>query len=161
MKRCKTLSSVFLVLLVFCSAGCDAGKPRNSRPVTQDPPVVAEEPAAPVAEPERELVDIGRNVTGKADFAEGGDRHIMAPILVPLGEYFNFRERSVFNIQIPQAMNLYKAEHNNKPPASHEEFMEKIIRANGINLPSLRNAEDEYQYDPESGELKILTRKRS
>jgi len=164
MKNCKISSSVSLasiLLVMFCLVGCDAGKPRNPAPVAKDPPVVADEPAQPQpqAEPERELVDIGRNVTGKADFAEGGDRHIMAPILVPLGEYFNIRERTVFNMQIPHAMNLYMAEHD-RAPASHEEFMEKIIRANHINLPALRNPDDKYRYDPASGELKISTTKR-
>ena len=163
MKSYEIFSSVSLalILLVMCLVGCDAGKPRNSAPVEKAPPVVADEPVPqPQKEPERELVAIGENVTGKADFAEGGDRHIMAPILVPLGQYFTIRERTVFNIQIPHAMNLYMAEHDNKPPATHEEFMEKIIDANKINLPALRNSEDKYQYDPASGELKILTIKR-
>ena len=166
MKNCEMISRVscaLIFLAMFCMAGwvgCDAGKPRNAAPIVEQPPVPAQD-SAPAAEPsqeqQRDLVEIGRNVSGKADFAEGGDRHIMAPILVPLGQYFSVRERTVFEMQIPHAMNLYKAANNNKPPASHDEFMREIIAANSINLPSLRNPDDQYQYDPESGELKIST----
>jgi len=159
MKRCITLSSVFLVLLMFCLAGCDAGKPRNSRPVTQDPPVVAEEPAAPVAEPERELVDIGRDPSGRAAFAEGQGETLMSPILVPLGQYFSVQDR-IADMRRQDAMNKYKAMNDNKPPATHEEYMREIIEANNIKLSPLKNSDDKYQYDPASGELKILTRKR-
>ena len=156
----KKTSPLLLVLFFAIMIGCDAGKPRSSAPVAEPPAV---EPAAapePVPEPERNLVDIGENVTGKADFAKDGDKHIMAPILVPLGVYFTMRERSVFTIQIPQAMNLYKAANDNKAPATHEDYMRDIIEANQIKLPALRNPEDKYQYDPESGELKISTIKK-
>ena len=165
MKNCDIFSFVSFASFFFvmpCMVGCDAGKPRNSAPIANLQP--ADEDLAQTAqankEQERELVAIGRNVSGKADFAEGGDRDIMAPILVPLGQYFSVRERTVFEMQIPSAMNIYKAMNNNKPPASHDEFMKEIIGANKITLPSLRNSTDQYQYDPESGELKILTIKK-
>ncbi|MCL2306044.1 MAG: hypothetical protein FWC43_11940 [Planctomycetaceae bacterium] len=163
MKSCVILSSASLLLIfLLCTVGCDAGKPRNTAPrnapVADDPSlVIADEPAEPVAEPQRELVAIGENVTGKADFAKDGDKHIMAPILVPLGEYFKISEHIVFRMQIPEAMKLYRAEHDNKPPATHDEFMKDIINANQIELPKLRNPDDKYQYDPESGELMIST----
>ena len=159
----KRIFSLLFVLFFAIIIGCDAGKPRSSAPVAEPPAVepAASEPAKePAPEPERALVDIGENVTGKADFAKDGDKHIMAPILVPLGSYFTMRERSVFNIQIPQAMNLYKAANDNKGPATHEDYMRDIIEANQIKLPALRNPEDKYQYDPESGELKISTIKK-
>lgn len=163
MKRYVILSFVSLAtIVVFSLAGCDAGKPRNSAPAAKNPPVIAEEPVnpQPQKEPERELVAIGENVTGKADFAEGGDRHIMAPILVPLGQYFSVKERTVFEMQIPKAVSLYRAANDNKLPATHEDYMRDIVQANSIILPKLRNPTDEYQYDPESGELMISTVKK-
>ncbi len=151
-----------LVLLAGTLLGCDAGKPRSNAPVTENPPPVAAEPVKPTEppkEPERTLVDIGENVSGKADFAKDGDKSIMAPILVPLGQYFTVRDRIVM-MTLQKAMNDYKALHDNKPPATHDEFMKEIIEASNIKLPPLRNADDQYQYDPESGELKISTVKK-
>ena len=162
MKCCKLLSPVFLALTFIgfsCTVGCDAGKPRLSAPVENPPLVVAEEPLKPTPESERELVAIGENASGRADFAKDGDKHIMAPILVPLGQYFTIRDR-LPNLQMQHAINLYKAENDNKMPATHDEFMKKIIEANNIGLPPLRNPNDKYQYDPASGELKISTVKQ-
>ena len=159
----KKVFSLLFVLFFAVIIGCDAGKPRGPAPVAEPQAVEPAEPEAakePAPEPEHTLVDIGENVTGKADFAKDGDKHIMAPILVPLGVYFTMRERTVFTIQIPQAMNLYKAANDNKGPATHEDYMRDIIEANQIKLPALRNPEDKYQYDPESGELKISTIKK-
>ena len=159
----KKILSLLFILFFAIMIGCDAGKPRSSAPIAEPSAVEPAEPDAakePAPEPERVLVDIGKNVTGKADFAKDGDKHIMAPILVPLGEYFTMRERVVFNIQVPEAVKLYKAEHDNKGPATHEDYMRDIIEANKIKLPALKNPTDEYQYDPESGELKISTIKK-
>jgi hypothetical protein len=75
------------------------------------------------------------------------------PISEPARLYFSIRERSVFQIQIPQALNLYKAT-NGKGPADHDEFMAKIIGENGISLPELP-AGKQYVFDPEQGELMI------
>ena len=160
MKSHKILSSVFLastLIGALCITGCDAGKPKNTAPVADPPPVVVEEkPAPPAQEPERVLVNIGDNVTGKV-VSHGGGEQAMDIVLVPIATYFTIKERTVFNIQIPQAINLYKASNDNKMPATHEDYMRDIIEYNKINLPPLRNPKDKYQYDPESGELKIST----
>ena len=157
MKSYEILSSVSLAsIFLFCVIGCDAGKPRNSTPIADHPQAGIEETAKPAIEQERELVAIGENVSGKADFAEGGDRHIMAPILVPLGQYFTVQDR-IANLRRQDAMNKYKAMNDNKPPATHEEYMKEIIEANNITLSPLRNPNDKYQYDPASGELMIST----
>ncbi len=52
---------------------------------------------------------------------------------------FAVKQRVVFEIQIPQAMQLYQAEKGN-PPKTHEEFMTRIIQANNIKLPELPKA---------------------
>jgi len=78
---------------------------------------------------------------------------IVAPITVPVATFFAARERLSFQIQIPQAMQLYKAEKG-AAPKTHEEFMENIIKANRIPLPDLP-AGHRYIYDPAREELMV------
>lgn len=154
-------SSVLILALLglgLFQLGCDPGG--SGQVVVPELPV-AEVPQKNEAEKEepgeapRELVKAEANVSGKADFAKDGHKSVMAPITVPLGSYFTMRERMVFNVQVPEAMKLYKAQNDNKGPASHEEYMEKIIRANNIKLPSLKSPEHQYVYDPETGDLMV------
>lgn len=161
--------TLLLGMIVF--VGCDAGKPRNTTPITPETttetlpaasgetPQKGNAPNTPTPEPERVLVKAEPNASGKADFAKEGDKHILAPILVPLGQYFTIQDRLKF-AQIDHAMNLFKAGNDNKGPATHEEFMDKIINENKIQLPPLRNPSDQYQYDPETQELMISTIKK-
>ena len=52
-------------------------------------------------------------------------------------------------------MKTYKAiDPENKGPRSHEEFMERIIKENAIELPILPDGH-RYRYDPESEDLLI------
>ena len=73
--------------------------------------------------------------------------------VTPAKAYFTVRERAVFEIQIPEALKLYKATHGNGPK-SHEEFMAQIVDANQIHLPELP-AGQRYVYDPEKEELMV------
>jgi hypothetical protein len=84
----------------------------------------------------------------------GGEKHVMAPILVPLATYWRASEMTTYNVRIPKAMQLYKANHDNKAPATHEEFMEEIIKKEMIKLPTLP-AGHRYIYDPADEQLKI------
>ena len=56
-------------------------------------------------------------------------------------------------------MQLYKAGNNNQLPKTHDEFMEKIVVANGIELPQLPEGE-RYVFDPQRGELMVERPKR-
>lgn len=96
----------------------------------------------------------------KADVGAGVKGHYSAEgiILTPIATKFRIEENIAFNIQIPQAMNLYKAEHNNKGPKTHDEFMRVIIQESGVSLPELRPGES-YVYDPESEQLMISSPK--
>ena len=69
-------------------------------------------------------------------------------ITYSLPVYFSVREATVFKMQIPHSMNAYKATHGHYPK-THEEFMEKIIKAGQIGLPKLRNPDERYRYLPE------------
>lgn len=74
-------------------------------------------------------------------------------LVTPAKTLFKVRERVVFEIQIPQALALYQASEGNYP-ATHDEFMERIVNANNIKLPALPE-QHVYLYDPESHELLV------
>ena len=63
------------------------------------------------------------------------------------------REKLVFEVEIPHAMQLFKATED-RNPKSQEEFMEKIIKANNIHLPQLPDG-DRYMYDPKTEQLMV------
>ena len=86
-------------------------------------------------------------VTGKGDYGGPGI------VTTPISTYFQIRERAVFDIQIPQAMQLYEATNGAKPK-TQDEFMRNIIQANMIKLPELP-AGHKYVYDPQKGELMV------
>ncbi len=60
----------------------------------------------------------------------------------------------VFKIQIPHAIQLFKA-LNDRNPNSQEEFDDQIIKESDIHLPELPPG-DKYLYDPQKGELVVL-----
>ena len=102
------------------------------------------------ADPVRQKAGVGSGQPGRSLANETG---IGAMIVQPARSLFAVRERAVFEIQIPQAMQLFQATQG-RAPNSHDEFMAQIIQANNINLPRLP-AGHRYQYDPERGELMV------
>jgi hypothetical protein len=84
---------------------------------------------------------------------EKGHGYGAGPVATPASTYFMAKERIAFDIQIPHAMNLFKAMEGHMPK-SHEEFMEKIIKANQIQLPKLPEGE-RYVYDPKQEQLMV------
>lgn len=111
-------------------------------------PAESAEAAEPATEPEmvREVAEAGVGVEGQSLEGEGiGTTAARA--------YFSVRQRSVFEIQIPQAMKLYEAT-NGESPQSHDDFMEKIVKANRIQLPKLP-ANHKYVYDVENEQLMV------
>ncbi|MDR1290861.1 MAG: hypothetical protein LBK06_06640 [Planctomycetaceae bacterium] len=142
----------------------DATKPEDKNPAdqpkTEEPKPnekeVTEAKAVPqknveVTKPERVVnAEVGAGQKGHY----GGEKTVMAPLLVPLGVYWRASEMTTYNIKIPKAMQLYKANHDNKAPATHEEFMEEIIKKEAIKLPQLPTGH-RYVYDPTDEQLKI------
>lgn len=61
-------------------------------------------------------------------------------------------EQTLNTYQWQQALQIYTAQNNLDYPESHEEFMEKVINANGIVLEELLEPY-EYQYIPEVNNL--------
>lgn len=78
---------------------------------------------------------------------EVSDQKINAtdPITAGLSAYRPMMEK-VSIIAVEQAMQFYRAEHDDRYPKDYEEFMEKIIKANNIQLPVLPYGY-KYMYD--------------
>jgi len=68
--------------------------------------------------------------------------------------FFRTRENLTYNVQIPHAMNLYKATHG-RAPRTHEEFWREIIQINNLRMPEL-NEGYTYEYDPQTEELYVV-----
>ncbi|MDR3232512.1 MAG: SUMF1/EgtB/PvdO family nonheme iron enzyme [Planctomycetaceae bacterium] len=97
-------------------------------------------------------------IAGRPDAEVGaGGNKISDIITVPVATLFRAREMTVFRIQIPEALKLYKAENDNKGPETHEAFMKDIIKKNSLKLPELPDGQ-EYIYDAEKEELMIKKR---
>lgn len=75
------------------------------------------------------------------------------PITAPLSAYGPIMER-ISDIQITPVINVFHATED-RYPKDHEEFMEKIIKANRIELPVLPGGK-KYQYDVENHKLVVI-----
>ncbi len=121
----------------------------------------AKTPAGGEAEAPDEEYDVKRagvGATGKGQYGVTSEQP-MSIITTPISTYFFAQEKTVFDMQIPQAMNLFQASEG-RYPNSEEEFMERIIKANMINLPKLKDG-DSYFYDVPSHTLMIRTVKQN
>lgn len=105
------------------------------------------DPLAPIKAEDGNFVEAKTGVGVKGQGYGGGI------ITEPIRAKFRAEQMIVFDIQIPSGMKLYKAEHG-KGPASHAEFMAKIIDAGQIKLPELPMGE-EYIYDPATEKLMV------
>lgn len=74
-------------------------------------------------------------------------------VVTPAKTLFAAKERVVFDIQVPQALQLFKAT-NGQGPATHDEFMQRVIAENNIQLPQLPGGR-RYQYDPATEQLMV------
>lgn len=123
-------------------AGCDDG---SGADVPYQPPVVQEEVLPPM-EAQKAAVGVGKSSRRLSD---GSTVEQMASYQAQA--YFSAKERIAFDIQLVQAEKLFEAMEGRKPE-THEEYMDKIVRANAIQLPKLPE-NMRYQYLPEKGEL--------
>ena len=107
---------------------------------------VAEAPSVPPGIAQKAGVGVG--IRGDSLRNEEGIGEMIAAPAVAL---FNTKERVVFEIQIPQALQLFQALEG-RLPKSHDEFMSKIVKANSIQLPELKPGM-KYNFRPDVGEL--------
>ncbi|HEY4759801.1 MAG TPA: hypothetical protein VIH42_04400 [Thermoguttaceae bacterium] len=91
----------------------------------------------------------------KAEVGVGEKGHGYSPgiITTPIATYFTVKERLVFEVEIPHALQLFKAMEN-RAPRTQQEFMNRIIKENNIRLPDLPHGH-RYVYDPKTEELLV------
>lgn len=136
------------------SAGCDnsalvapkSEEPSPAVPSTSAPEGFAGTPAESPGIAQKAGVGVG--IRGDSLRNEEGIGEMIAAPAVAL---FNTKERVVFEIQIPQALQLFQALEG-RLPKSHDEFMSKIVKANSIQLPELKPGM-KYNFRPDVGEL--------
>jgi hypothetical protein len=99
----------------------------------------------PAEQPIREKAEAGVGVRG--DRIQSGGIYT-----TPAKAYFQVRERLTF-LQVDQALQLFRGLEG-RLPQSHDEFMQKVIQANQIQLPELPPG-SRYVWDPQKGELMV------
>ena len=139
-----TVAACGLALVsILIGAGC---RPAETV-VTQPAPSVAVEPPMP------EQPVVAAPGVAKQGQSLKNETGIGRMIVQPAVTLFAVRERAVFEIQIPQAMQLWEAS-NGRKPKSHEEFMDQVIKANNIKLPELPEGKI-YRYHPDDAQLYV------
>jgi hypothetical protein len=124
-----------------------SGSTTPTGPSTPVGPTTPVDPTPPVANTEAVAAQVGVGKAGRSlDEYEG-------VVVTPVKSLFATRERLVFEVQIPQALNLFNATEG-RMPKSHAEFMDKIIAANQIALPELPQ-NHRYMWDPQRNELMV------
>ncbi len=88
------------------------------------------------------------------DFVKGqilrDSKHSMSRMV---GAIPTTEQKLLLEVQIPQAMELFRAQdRKGKYPLDHDSFMKSIIEANQLKLPELRRGY-EYWYDGETAQL--------
>ena len=133
------LLSAFALMVVFlsCFSGCQ--EPQAAAPPKKDTGII-----------NKVTQDIGEAQPG----AEQADLQAKSAA----GAY-GFAVAETSKLQIKQAVELYRAA-NGSYPKDHEEFMSKIVKQNGIQLPVLPGGR-QYQYDVENHELIVVEKEQT
>jgi hypothetical protein len=140
--RSQSLGSALLVSLLV---GCVPTPTSSNNPPPASAPATNAETSPPAME--RVAAEAGVGKKGQSLKNETG------MVVEPVKQLIKFEQKAVFDLQIKPALEFYKAE-NGSYPKSHEEFMEKIIKANGISLPELPEGQS-YVFDSEQGQLMV------
>jgi hypothetical protein len=138
----RQLTIAIQLTLATCFAaagGCDA--------LTK--PVVDKKPEPP---PATASVKAGVGVAkqGRSLDSQSG---LQLMVSYPAVKFFQAKERIVFEIQIPPAIQRFKAIEG-RFPKTHEEFMTRVIKENMIQLPELPQ-DRVYRFNTETGELYV------
>jgi hypothetical protein len=148
-----------LVTLVGCQPMAAPPTSETSPAAVQSSDAVASEAAAHVSEgnpqgvPPSDAPVVATAGVGKEGQSLKGESGLGGMIAAPASTLFSVRQRAVFEIKIPQAINLFQGLEGRKPK-DHEEFMTKIIQANSIALPELPSGKI-YRYHPDDGQLYV------
>jgi hypothetical protein len=149
--------ALLLLMAVILLTGCEEPTSNMSTP-KPGPPQPPQPPGAQKADAQQEQQQQKTElVKAEAGVGKKGQRlekkGLVRMMTVPALAFFRTEQRVVFEIQIPHALNLYKALHGDFPK-TQEEFMKEIVKANQLDLPELP-AGNRYVYDPEKGELLV------
>lgn len=151
----RTCWPVMLGVLVGCGSDYVPAPIPPAEPPA--PAQAASEPAAPAPTPTptpTPAAPAPATVTQKAEAGVGAQGHYgRGFVTTPVATYFWAQQATVFKMQIPETLKLYKAEHE-KGPQSHEEFM-ALLKANQIQLPELPEGH-RYEYDPQAEQLNVV-----
>ncbi len=135
----RTSPFIVLLIVVIFSIGC-------KEPKSPDTSAVDGQQKGPV-EMERVVAEVGVAKQGRVI----GDKEGF--LRTPVKALFTAKQKVAFEFKVKPAVNLYEAENGFKPK-THEEFMEKIIKFNEIEVPELP-AGHSYVWDPKVGELMV------
>jgi hypothetical protein len=137
-----------LSLVLAVLAGCGGQQPArpgaSGKPAIEAPPPPPPPPAPKAPETVLKKADVG--------MGQRGQGYGVGPVATPIATRFRVEERLVLQ-NIQHALDLFKAAEG-RAVKSHEEFMEKIIKANNIKLPPLP-AGQRYLYDPKEEQLMV------
>ena len=114
------------------------------QPTTPTPPAAQQEPAKIQAQ--QALAGVGKRGQSLND-----DQGVAKMISGPAAALMRIEQKAVLEIQIPHALQLFKATEG-RVPKSHQEFMEKIVKANLLTLPELPEGAV-YQFNTEKEQL--------
>ncbi len=125
-------------------AGCQAGSLQSGS--SSQPDDAQQSTSGELQQAQKAVAGVGRSGASLR-------KHTDAQKIIsgPASELLQFRQKAVLEIQIPHALELFKATEG-RYPNSHQEFMEKIVRANRLTLPELPEGMV-YRFNPEKGEL--------
>lgn len=130
-----------IAAMTCAGIGCKPNNSNSASTVVGDPGTA---PAVPQAQKASAAV-----VKAGAKLRDNSDAQKM--ITGAPGVLLDVKAGTVFDISIPQAVQLFKASEG-RVPKNHAEFMAKIIEANNLTLPVLIDGLV-YQFNPEKGEL--------
>ena len=142
-----TCSTILLALVAGCGE-IETSQNVGSNPVANPQAPPGSGPAIQENTAPKESRTVAKVGVGKKGRKPSG------MIRVSTNAYFAAKEKIAFEIQIPKAMQLYKALHGSAPK-SHKEFESKIIKANQIKLPQLPDG-SRYEYDPSTEQLMVV-----
>jgi hypothetical protein len=146
------LPFVILSLSVSFSAGCIDFSSTPSADNTPAKPPATENSGQGIFG--KTTQEIGEHDKNKANQVTSDQKiHATDPFTAPLSAYGPMTE-SIAKTKIKAALNYFYGE-NERYPNDHEEFMEKVVKPNNIELPVLPY-KGRYQYDVEKHELMIV-----
>ena len=148
-----SMSQISLFSLGLVLMGCDVPAIQTQQARTPVPQPVQEavvEPEGPNEPPP--VTSTPRPFTAK-DPVKGKKSRAAGQVASAIGGTRFYVEYENLRLNIVHALDLYWGEHG-EYPQSHDEFIEKIVKFNNLQLPEL-DPGVEYIYDPQDHVLKI------